>query len=160
MVPAVAPAMAPAMTVAPSFNSVAPPYLSLDSRPQAGQGQLTPMDDAASISVGSGASLNSGYSMPALSRGPRFTVGIGFESTAGTANPRLSAELQSQLANSPSFPGGKNVTVTVENNVVILRGKVADEHERDLAEAVVRLSPGVYNVQNELMVGDATASNK
>jgi hypothetical protein len=149
----------PAMNYTPVFNNSPPPGIGLNQL-QGAQGPFIPIDDSATISVGPNTSLNSGFAMPVISRGPRFTVGLGFESPVGTTNPQLGKELESQLANSPSFPAGKNISVTVENNVVILRGKVADDHERDLAEAVIRLSPGVYNVRNELMVGDTTASNK
>ena len=115
-------------------------------------------DDTASIIVGPSTNLTSGFSMPSISRGPRYTLGLGFDSPAGNTNPRLSQELQSQFTNSARFAGGKNINVVVENNVVVLRGKVADAHERDLAEMLVRLSPGVYDVRNELQAGDDVAT--
>lgn len=126
-------------------------------------GMMTPTsdyvpDNTATIVVGPGTNLTSGYSMPPISRGARFTVGLGFASPAGTTNPRLSQELQQQFANSQRFASGKDINVSVENNVVVLRGKVADDHERELAEMVVRLSPGVYDVRNELQVGGIVAS--
>jgi hypothetical protein len=119
-------------------------------------------DDTATISVGPGTSLNSGVSGPPLSRGPRYTMGLGFESPVGVVtNPRLSEELQRQFTGSARFGAGNNIKVAVENNVVVLRGKVAGEHERDLAEMLVRLSPGVYNVQNDLQVeGDVATANR
>jgi BON domain len=115
-------------------------------------------DDTASIIIGPGTNLTSGFSMPSISRGARYTLGLGFDSPVGTTNPRLSQELQSQFANSSRFSAGKNINVAVENNVVVLRGKVADAHERDLAEMFVRLSPGVYDVRNELQAGDDVAT--
>jgi BON domain len=120
-------------------------------------GYYAPADDTATIIVGPGTNLTSGASMPSISRGARYTVSLGFDSPVGTTNPRLSAELQSQFANSQRFSSGKNISVAVENNVVVLRGKVADSHERDLAEMFVRLSPGVYDVRNELQAGDDVA---
>ena len=117
-----------------------------------------PADDTASITIGPGTNLSSGFSMPSISRGARYTLGLGFDSPVGTTNPRLSQELQNQFANSSRFSSGKSISVSVENNVVVLRGKVADAHERDLAEMFVRLSPGVYDVRNELQAGDDVAT--
>jgi BON domain/Pentapeptide repeats (8 copies) len=115
-------------------------------------------DDTASISIGRGTNLTTGYSTPTISRGARYTMSLGFDSPVGTTNPRLSEELQRQFTNSQQFPSGKDISVAVENNVVVLRGKVSSEHERDLAEALVRLSPGVYNVRNELQIGGNVAA--
>ncbi|HEV8062185.1 MAG TPA: BON domain-containing protein [Gemmataceae bacterium] len=115
-------------------------------------------DNSATIMVGPGTNLNSGYSMPTISHGARFTLGLGFDSPVGTTNPRLSEELQRQFTNSQRFGSGKTINVSVENNVVVLRGTVADDHDRDLAEAMIRLSPGVYNVRNELQLSGNVAS--
>jgi len=149
------------------YNAAPQQYgTSLSSAPQgvAPQGMpgsyYVPADDTASITVGPGTNLTSGFSMPSISRGARYTVGLGFDSPVGTTNPRLSQELQSQFANSQRFNSGKNISVAVENNVVVLRGKVADAHERDLAEMFVRLSPGVYDVRNDLQIGDDVAAVK
>jgi len=123
------------------------------------QGPGIAPDDTATVIIGPGTSLNSGVTGPPLSRGARYTMGLGFESPVGvTTNPRLSDELQRQFTNSTRFGTGNNIKVAVENNVVVLRGKVTDDHERDLAEMLVRLSPGVYNVQNDLQVDNGVAS--
>lgn len=116
-------------------------------------------DDTATITIGPGTTLNSGMStQPTLSRGARYTLGLGFDSPVGVTNPRLSEELQRQFTNSTRFGVNNNIKVAVENNVVVLRGKVADDHERDLAEVLVRLSPGVYDVRNDLQVEGSVAS--
>ena len=133
--------------------------LGLGPVPQATPGAYYPAaDDTAGIVIGPGTNLSSGFSMPSISRGARYTLGLGFDSPVGTTNPRLSQALQTQFANSSRFSSGKNISVAVENNVVVLRGKVADAHERDLAEMFVRLSPGVYDVRNELQAGDDVAT--
>jgi len=126
------------------------------------QGQGFAPDDTATVVIGPGTTLNSGVSMPPLSRGARYTLSLGFDSPVGVVtNPRLSEELQRQFTNSTRFGAGNNIKVAVENNVVVLRGKVVDDHERDLAEVLVRLSPGVYNVQNDLQVaGDVASANR
>jgi hypothetical protein len=156
--------LAPNVPSVPASNPVAQQPVALDSSSLQSQSIYTPpFDDTAAISVGRSTNLTSGYRLPAISRGPRFTVGLGFDSPAGSIasmNPKLSQELQTQFANSQFFPAGNHITVSVENNVVILKGRVTDDHERELAEAVVRLSPGVYEVRNELLTGEITASNK
>jgi osmotically-inducible protein OsmY len=39
-----------------------------------------------------------------------------------------------------------------EGEAVVLRGVVGSDRERALAEAVARLTPGVFNIRNELEV--------
>jgi hypothetical protein len=43
-----------------------------------------------------------------------------------------------------------NIQVGMEGNTVVLRGPVKNDYERRLAEALIRLSPGVSDVRNEL----------
>jgi len=69
-----------------------------------------------------------------------------------------SAEVQTNLRNilnrstSLSNPGG--IDVVMEEGVVIIRGRVASEDEARLAENMLRLSPGVRELRNELVVSD------
>jgi osmotically-inducible protein OsmY len=50
-----------------------------------------------------------------------------------------------------SNPQGISVSVQ-PNNVVVLRGTVRDASEARLAEGMIRLTPGVRQVQNELRI--------
>jgi len=43
--------------------------------------------------------------------------------------------------------------VEAQGEVIVLRGRVADEDERRLVEGMVRLEPGVHEVRNELEIG-------
>ena len=45
------------------------------------------------------------------------------------------------------------ITVTLDNETAILRGQVATEHDRQLVEILTRFEPGIWQVQNELRVG-------
>jgi osmotically-inducible protein OsmY len=45
--------------------------------------------------------------------------------------------------------------VEVDGQTVILKGKVPSEDERRLAEGLIRLTPGVRAVRNELIVEEA-----
>jgi len=61
----------------------------------------------------------------------------------------LQAELRGVLENVSAISSA-NIQVVVAGPTVILRGRVADENERRLAEGLVRLTPGVHEVRNEL----------
>jgi osmotically-inducible protein OsmY len=49
-----------------------------------------------------------------------------------------------------SRPG--NIQVEVEGQTMILKGKVRSNDERRLAEGLIRLTPGMRAVRNELIV--------
>jgi hypothetical protein len=48
------------------------------------------------------------------------------------------------------LPSRENIQVGMEGHTVVLRGPVKNDYERRLAEALIRLSPGVTDVRNEL----------
>jgi hypothetical protein len=63
------------------------------------------------------------------------------------------ADLQKVIAGSTRLPSRENINVTVgTDGVVVLRGTVGSERERRMAEATLRLSPGVREVRNELQM--------
>jgi hypothetical protein len=64
----------------------------------------------------------------------------------------LQAELQGQLTRTSMWKGPANVTVEIVGGTVVLRGRVADADDRRMAEGMVRLTPGVRDVQNEIVV--------
>lgn len=70
---------------------------------------------------------------------------------------QVSTQLQNVLARSTGFRGPANVAVNHVNDVIVLRGVVATEDDRILAENLVRLSPGVREVVNELKVNGPAA---
>ena len=65
------------------------------------------------------------------------------------------AELSSRLTR--LFPAGNDnqFEVLVAGRTATLRGAVASAHHRELAEIVVRFSPGIYEILNELTVRPA-----
>jgi hypothetical protein len=67
----------------------------------------------------------------------------------GTAhfNAAQSLQFSSQL------PSRDNIQVGLHGQTYFLKGAVASEQERQLAEALLRLTPGVHSVQNNLVVG-------
>lgn len=92
-------------------------------------------------------------------RGPRRTPGnpgatavlVGLPSGAPASDPfarRIAAVLESTNRIKKLSP----IHVTVVNETAILRGRVASVQDRDLAENLVRLEPGIWDIKNELVV--------
>ncbi|TMQ35837.1 MAG: BON domain-containing protein, partial [Planctomycetota bacterium] len=48
---------------------------------------------------------------------------------------------------------GKDIQVAADGTVLVLRGRVPSERDRRLAQGLALMSPGVYEVRNELQVG-------
>lgn len=67
----------------------------------------------------------------------------------------LQAELRDVVQRSAALKSKSNIDVSVANGTVFLRGQVATASERRLAEAMIRLTPGVRQVSNELTVAGA-----
>ena len=65
----------------------------------------------------------------------------------------VSAELKQKFASSSYFKKADAIQVQVASNgIVLLRGQVASESERIRAEGMIRITPGVNDVQNELQI--------
>jgi hypothetical protein len=64
----------------------------------------------------------------------------------------LQAELRDILDRSTSLTSQPNISIAVEGRLVTLRGVVPNDHERRLAESLLRLTPGVGMIKNELTV--------
>jgi BON domain len=63
---------------------------------------------------------------------------------------QVRADLQTMLARSGQLDSKDAVRVSVDGSAVVLQGEVADDDERRLVENMVRLTPGVNAVRNEL----------
>jgi osmotically-inducible protein OsmY len=88
----------------------------------------------------------------------RTTVRVGFE-YAPTTGTGVSSKLQARLAQSSRIQFLSPVEVALNGPTATLRGVVASEHSRALAEQLARLEPGIWSVQNELeVVAPASAS--
>jgi len=64
----------------------------------------------------------------------------------------LRAEVQTILDRSSKIQSKGTIQVGLEGNTLVLRGLVKNDHERRLAEAIARLTPGVRDLRNELAV--------
>jgi hypothetical protein len=90
-------------------------------------------------------------------RAPSYVTALAFE-YKGQPPDQVRAELQELLSHSARLSTRDNIRVDVDGQFVVLRGTVANEHDRRLAEALARLTPGVHDLRNELGVGAATAA--
>jgi hypothetical protein len=68
---------------------------------------------------------------------------------------RVQTDVQGILARSSSLSNGKDIQVAADGTVLVLRGRVPSERDRRLAQGLALMSPGVYEVRNELQVGPA-----
>jgi hypothetical protein len=79
--------------------------------------------------------------------------------TATQVQGDLQAMLNQTLTQSSDLDRRDAVQVVMDGPAVVLRGRVADDDESRLVENMVKLTPGVYQVRNELtMMSAATAS--
>jgi hypothetical protein len=74
---------------------------------------------------------------------------------------RLSTSLTRRLAETPAIQPVTPIRVEVQGRTAILQGVVSTEHDRELAEQMIRLEPGIEAVRNEIAVenpmpGDST----
>ncbi len=85
-----------------------------------------------------------GYKAP-----PTYITSLGFSYQPPTP-PKVKEAAQAVLTRSSTLP--KDLTVMMDGPTVVLQGKVADASQRRLAENLVKLTPGVSAVRNELQV--------
>jgi hypothetical protein len=64
----------------------------------------------------------------------------------------MQTNLQGVIARTSALKAPKDVQVMVSEETVILRGTVGSERERRLAESLIRLTPGVRDVRNDLEI--------
>ncbi|HQR43121.1 MAG TPA: BON domain-containing protein, partial [Gemmatales bacterium] len=78
--------------------------------------------------------------------------GMKASTATATAQPTTNVEVQQRLIAAPGMQGASNLQVMMRGETAILRGTVKTDHAKQLAAAMLRLEPGVYEVQNELTV--------
>ncbi|MGO9108291.1 MAG: BON domain-containing protein [Thermoguttaceae bacterium] len=86
----------------------------------------------------------------------RTTLTLAFEPPA-VEPAQISSAIAEHLGALPALHWQSPAQVVMQGRTAILRGVVATEHDRDLAERVVRLEPSVGQVQNQLVVASRAA---
>jgi len=69
------------------------------------------------------------------------------------AERRLVEEVASVVSRSSRLPSASGVNVSMDQGFLVLRGNVGSEKERRVLEAMVRMTPGVREIRNEVRVG-------
>jgi hypothetical protein len=92
--------------------------------------------------------LGTGTNMPQVS----YAATVAFRSPP-ISTPALRSNLQAVVARSSAIGVPGRVRVEADGDVIVLRGRVADDDEKRLVEGMIRLEPGVHEVRNELETG-------
>jgi hypothetical protein len=102
---------------------------------------------------------NTGNSAANTAAQPGYVLRPGFNVSA-PANAEVPVRVQKVLVASSSLPSAGSFALTMEGSVLVMKGQVASESEKRLAEAMLHLEPGVYEVRNELQVSAEAADHK
>jgi hypothetical protein len=125
-------------------------------RQQAGQAQeeIRSAVDQLQVETATDANQTAGPTLPPRMRlnAPRLKVGFDF---TPQADADIGTQLASRLQTALRQNGSRRIDVSVTGDEAVLRGEVASERERKLAELLVRFEPGITRVQNELQVRSA-----
>jgi hypothetical protein len=114
-----------------------------------GSGALGGQGGTASVATGAQNFTPAGVGV--VRRAPAAVASLGFSYTPPPAS-QLVAGIQDVIARSSQLPSKNGIQVALDGPVVVLQGTVADDAERSLAEGMIRLTPGVHDVRNELVV--------
>jgi osmotically-inducible protein OsmY len=71
---------------------------------------------------------------------------------------QLSTSLTRRLAKTSAIQAQTPIRVELQGRTAILQGVVATEHDRELAEQMIRLEAGIQAVKNEIEVGSPTSA--
>ena len=100
------------------------------------------------------ANNQSGIVIP-LPRQISYTATLSFKAPVATV-PQMATDLRATLDRSTMLGNPRGVSLAMDGGVVVLSGNVATDDEVRLVEGMVRLTPGVRDVRNELKVGPVT----
>ncbi len=92
-----------------------------------------------------------GASSIGVRRAPAYTTTLAFDHTPRTVSA-VRTDLDRVLSSTSRLPSRDTIRFEMDGYTVVLRGQVRNDRERRLAEALVRLTPGVRQVRNELVV--------
>jgi len=71
---------------------------------------------------------------------------------------QVQRQIQGLLTNSRALSANRAIRVETSGDVLVLRGNVANEHDRRLAQGMASLTPGVHEIRNELTVSEETST--
>jgi hypothetical protein len=141
----------PAGTSQPRFGS---PLYTITSTTNAG-GNL----GASGFNRGGTATISGSNTVPTypgassigVRRAPAYSTVLGFDYQPPSA-ARMHAQAREVIAKASRLESKDSILVALEGETLVLRGSTASDQERRLAESLIRLTPGVHDVRNELEV--------
>jgi hypothetical protein len=108
--------------------------------------------------LGNAQSQGTGFNTFGMSKAPAYVTALAEDVVvAQPSGNRLQRELLALLDRSSALRGQGNIQLTVKGSDVTLKGQVNRDQLRRLAEGLIRMTPGVSNVNNQLQV---TAAKK
>ena len=94
-----------------------------------------------------------GFSTQPTPRNPSYITILGPDLPRSLhVSSQLSSDLKAMIARSSYIRDTNAIQLEVVDGIVILRGQVGSDRERRTAEGLMRLTPGVQGVQNELQI--------
>jgi hypothetical protein len=127
---------------------------------QAGQGEeIRSAVDELQVETAPDANRTPGPALPPRMRlnAPRLKVGFDFTPQADAdVSARLTQRLETKLRSNES----RRIEVSVVGDEAILRGEVASDRDRKLAELLAGFEPGIARVRNQLVVRPADSPQK
>jgi len=90
----------------------------------------------------------------------RTSLRVAFEYPRMAAVPQQGRKVLDRLVASQRIRALSPVQVVVHDGTAILQGVVATEHDRGVAERLILLEAGIWDVQNELVVAQAPADSE
>jgi BON domain len=116
----------------------------------------TPKTTTGTTSGGTTASMS--FNTVGMRRAPSFTTTLGFAPAAAPPPSAMQIALGTVYQGTSQLSPNSNIQVVVNGGIVVLRGRVANENERRVAEGMARLEPGVREVRNELIIAAPRAA--
>jgi hypothetical protein len=102
---------------------------------------------------GSTANVNpTGFSTYGENRATPYATGLSEELLPNHNYGEIQSRLRDEMQGWSWLKNKNNVTISVENGVVHLRGQVDSAKQRQLAATLVGFTPGIYAINNELTV--------
>jgi hypothetical protein len=94
-----------------------------------------------------------GFTTTGIVRNPQYTTVLSEELPPVIhKSDAILADVRSVIDRSTFVTNKNAIQVNVTGNIIELRGAVGTEKERRMVEGMVRMSPGVYDVQNKLTI--------
>jgi hypothetical protein len=111
----------------------------------------------------SSSSTSTGFNTVGMRRTSPYVTDVGSPTLPNGGNPnggkvslipsRVLTEVRGVLDRSSKLTTGKNIVIGVSGDTIVLQGYVPTPDERRMAEGLIRMTPGVRAVRNELKVG-------